>query len=58
MGVVPRLESTDQSEAQQDDAAKEMTDAAREEDNTWALTKEGDAESGSPSDNLQHSHRA
>jgi hypothetical protein len=37
---------------------KEMTDAAREEDKTWASTKEGDAESGSPSAYLQHIHRA
>jgi hypothetical protein len=37
---------------------KEMTDAAREEDNTWASTKEGDAESGSPSVYLQLMHQA
>jgi hypothetical protein len=37
---------------------KEMKPAAREENNTWASTKEGDAGSGSPSVYLQHMHQA
>jgi len=37
---------------------KEMKPAAREEKNTWASAKEGDAELGSPSVYLQRIHRA